>query len=70
MQTHEQNEMQSEEMQYPKAGGEALPDAGGDGRESPDPVSVLHAQKSLVEHLCRMIAKRWIEIQADATKRP
>lgn len=71
MQLYEHTEKASEATQLPKANGQALPDPqhGIEGSATPDPLAILHAQKALVEHLCRLIAKRWIEAQGDALEK-
>lgn len=63
MQFHEHTEEPSNDVQVPAANNEALLNLknGIDGSGTPDPIAIMHAQKSFVEHLCRLIAKKWIE---------
>lgn len=72
MQFHEHTEELSNDVQVPAANNEALlnPNNGIEGSSTPDPVAILHAQKALVEHLCRLIAKRWIEEQSKLPEKP
>lgn len=58
MEIHDHAKQSSEARQMPGIGGEAVPDPD-DQIEccgSPDPLTIMHAPKVLMEHLCRVIS--------------